>query len=43
METPGTPVFDIPIRIAHMATRAQWVIDKEKIVINPDIANNFLV
>jgi len=43
METPGTPVFDIPTRMAHMAIRAQWVLDNEKIVIKSNIANNFLV
>jgi hypothetical protein len=43
IETPGTPVFDIPTRIAHKAIRAQWLFDNEKIVIKPDIANNFLV
>jgi hypothetical protein len=33
METPGTPVLDIPARSAHMAIRAHWVYDIEKLSI----------
>ena len=31
METPGTPVFDIPISMAHIATRIQLVGDRVRL------------
>jgi hypothetical protein len=43
IETPGTPVFDIPTRMAHIAIKAQWVVDIEKIEKEQDIINDFLV
>jgi hypothetical protein len=43
IETPGTPVFDIPERIAHTPIRAQRVYGKDKKVWIPGIVNNFLV
>jgi hypothetical protein len=43
IETPGTPVLDIPIKIAHNPINAKWVYDKDRGVKQPDIINNFLV
>lgn len=43
METPGTPVFDIPTKIAQIPIRVQLAYDKEKMDRKSGIANNFLV
>ena len=43
METPGTPVFDIPTSIAQIPISIQLVYDKDKTDEKSGIPNNFLV